>query len=282
MKIISECGCFGGRQITLEHDSPATGTPMRVAVFLPPAAATLAPGERLPGLVFLSGLTCTEDNVTIKSGVQRYAAEAGLVFIAPDTSPRGEGVPDDPRYDLGQGAGFYVDATQAPWAPHFQMETYITRDLIAVVSENLPVDPERLGVSGHSMGGHGALTLALRHPGLFKSLSAFAPIAAPMQVDWGQTCFGAYLGEDQSRWAEHDASVLYRSQTFPGPVLVDQGEDDPWQESGLRTEALEQAFAASGQQGEIRRHAGYDHSYFFVGTFFDDHIRHHARELARL
>jgi len=248
MKIVSECRCFGGRQLTLEHESAATGTTMRVAVFLPPKADGLGAGETLAGLVFLSGLTCTEENVTIKSGVQRYAAEAGLAFIAPDTSPRGDGVANDERYNMGQGAGFYVDATQAPWAPHFQMESYITKDLIDAVTAALPIDRERLGVSGHSMGGHGALTLALRHPGLFKSLSAFAPIAAPMEVEWGQ-------------------------------VLVDQGEDDPWLESGLRPERLEAAFQASGQQGEIRRHAGYDHSYFFVGTFFDDHIRHHAREL---
>ena len=279
MKIVSECRCFGGRQLTLEHDSAATGTTMRVAVFLPPKADTLAEGETLAGLVFLSGLTCTEENVTVKSGVQRYAAEAGLAFIAPDTSPRGEGVADDERYNMGQGAGFYVDATQAPWAPHFQMESYITKDLIDAVTTALPIDRERLGVSGHSMGGHGALTLALRHPGLFKSLSAFAPIAAPMEVEWGQVCLGGYLGDDQSLWESHDASRLFSEQTFPGPVLVDQGDDDPWLETGLRPERLEAAFKASGQQGEIRRHAGYDHSYFFVGTFFDDHIRHHAKEL---
>lgn len=279
MKIVSECRCFGGRQLTLEHSSASTGTTMRVAVFLPPKADHLATGEMLPGLVFLSGLTCTEENVTVKSGVQRYAAEAGLAFIAPDTSPRGEGVADDERYNMGQGAGFYVDATQAPWAPHFQMESYITRDLIDAVTTALPIDRERLGVSGHSMGGHGALTLALRHPGLFKSLSAFAPIAAPMEVEWGQVCLGGYLGEDQSLWEGHDASRLFSTQTFPGPVLIDQGEDDPWLESGLRPERLEAAFKASGQQGEIRRHPGYDHSYFFVGSFFDDHIRHHARQL---
>jgi len=279
MKIVSECRCFGGRQLTLEHESAATGTTMRVAVFLPPKADGLGAGETLAGLVFLSGLTCTEENVTIKSGVQSYAAEAGLAFIAPDTSPRGDGVANDERYNMGQGAGFYVDATQAPWAPHFQMESYITKDLIDAVTAALPIDRERLGVSGHSMGGHGALTLALRHPGLFKSLSAFAPIAAPMEVEWGQVCLGGYLGDDQSLWEAHDASRLFAKQTFPGPVLVDQGEDDPWLESGLRPERLEAAFQASGQQGEIRRHAGYDHSYFFVGTFFDDHIRHHAREL---
>jgi S-formylglutathione hydrolase len=279
MKIVSECRCFGGRQLTLEHDSAATGTRMRVAVFLPPRADGLAAGETLAGLVFLSGLTCTEENVTIKSGVQRYAAEAGLAFIAPDTSPRGEGVADDERYNLGQGAGFYVDATQAPWAPHFKMESYITRDLIDAVTTALPIDPDRLGVSGHSMGGHGALTLALRHPGLFKSLSAFAPIAAPMAVEWGQVCLGAYLGEDQDRWAEHDASRLFAKATFPGPVLVDQGEDDPWLDNGLRPDLLEAAFAQSGQEGQIRRHAGYDHSYFFVGSFFEDHIKHHATQL---
>ncbi|MAV47922.1 MAG: S-formylglutathione hydrolase [Alphaproteobacteria bacterium TMED89] len=279
MNIVSECRCFGGRQLTLEHQSASTGTTMRVAVFLPPKADTLGEGETLAGLVFLSGLTCTEENVTIKSGVQRYAAEAGLAFIAPDTSPRGEGVADDERYNMGQGAGFYVDATQAPWAPHFKMESYITKDLIDAVTGALPIDRGRLGVSGHSMGGHGALTLALRHPGLFKSLSAFAPIAAPMDVEWGQVCLGGYLGEDQSLWEAHDASRLYSKQTFPGPVLIDQGDDDPWLDSGLRPELLEAAFQASGQEGEIRRHAGYDHSYFFVGSFFEDHIRHHARQL---
>lgn len=279
MNIVSECRCFGGRQLTLEHDSAATGTKMRVAVFLPPKADNLAEGETLAGLVFLSGLTCTEENVTVKSGVQRYAAEAGLAFIAPDTSPRGEGVADDERYNLGQGAGFYVNATQAPWAPHFQMERYITEDLIDAVTAALPIDRERLGVSGHSMGGHGALTLAMRHPGLFKSLSAFAPIAAPMEVEWGQVCLGAYIGDDKAKWAEHDASQLYSNATFPGPVLVDQGDDDPWLENGLRPDLLEAAFAKSGQEGQIRRHAGYDHSYFFVGSFFEDHIKHHAAQL---
>jgi len=280
MKIVSECGCFGGRQLTIEHESASTGTSMRVAVFLPPKAETLGEGERLAGLVFLSGLTCTEENVTVKSGAQRYAAEAGLAFIAPDTSPRGEGVADDERYNMGQGAGFYVNATQAPWAPHFQMESYITGDLIDTVTSALPIDRDRLGVSGHSMGGHGALTLALRNPGLFKSLSAFAPIAAPMEVEWGQVCLGGYLGEDQSLWEAHDASRLFTTQTFPGPVLIDQGEDDPFLDSNLRPELLEAAFKASGQEGEIRRHAGYDHSYFFIGSFFEDHVRHHARQLS--
>ncbi|MAW51835.1 MAG: S-formylglutathione hydrolase [Geminicoccus sp.] len=280
MKIVSECRCFGGRQLTIEHESASTGTSMRVAVFLPPKAETLGEGERLAGLVFLSGLTCTEENVTVKSGAQRYAAEAGLAFIAPDTSPRGEGVADDERYNMGQGAGFYVNATQAPWAPHFQMESYITGDLIDTVTSALPIDRDRLGVSGHSMGGHGALTLALRNPGLFKSLSAFAPIAAPMEVEWGQVCLGGYLGEDQSLWEAHDASRLFTTQTFPGPVLIDQGEDDPFLDSNLRPELLEAAFKASGQEGEIRRHAGYDHSYFFIGSFFEDHVRHHARQLS--
>ena len=280
MKIVSECRCFGGRQLTIEHESASTGTSMRVAVFLPPKAETFGEGERLAGLVFLSGLTCTEENVTVKSGAQRYAAEAGLAFIAPDTSPRGEGVADDERYNMGQGAGFYVNATQAPWAPHFQMESYITGDLIDTVTSALPIDRDRLGVSGHSMGGHGALTLALRNPGLFKSLSAFAPIAAPMEVEWGQVCLGGYLGEDQSLWEAHDASRLFTTQTFPGPVLIDQGEDDPFLDSNLRPELLEAAFKASGQEGEIRRHAGYDHSYFFIGSFFEDHVRHHARQLS--
>jgi len=280
MKIVSECRCFGGRQLTIEHESASTGTSMRVAVFLPPKAETLGEGERLAGLVFLSGLTCTEENVTVKSGAQRYAAEAGLAFIAPDTSPRGEGVADDERYNMGQGAGFYVNATQAPWAPHFQMESYITGDLIDTVTSALPIDRDRLGVSGLSMGGHGALTLALRNPGLFKSLSAFAPIAAPMEVEWGQVCLGGYLGEDQSLWEAHDASRLFATQTFPGPVLIDQGEDDPFLDSNLRPELLEAAFKASGQEGEIRRHAGYDHSYFFIGSFFEDHVRHHARQLS--
>ena len=280
MKIVSECRCFGGRQLTIEHESASTGTSMRVAVFLPPKAETLGEGERLAGLVFLSGLTCTEENVTVKSGAQRYAAEAGLAFIAPDTSPRGEGVADDERYNMGQGAGFYVNATQAPWAPHFQMESYITGDLIDTVTSALPIDRDRLGVSGHSMGGHGALTLALRNPGLFKSLSAFAPIAAPMEVEWGQVCLGGYLGEDQSLWEAHDASRLFTTQTFPGPVLIDQGEDDPFLDSNLRPELLEAAFKASGQEGEIRRHAGYDHSYFFIGSFFEDHVRHHSRQLS--
>ena len=273
MQIVSETQMFGGRQITVQHDSAATGTPMRVAVFLPDIEGPCA------AVVYLSGLTCTEDNVTQKAGAQRAAAELGLVFIAPDTSPRGEGVADDETYDLGQGAGFYVNATQAPWAPHFRMYDYVAQDLMTLIAAEFPVDMSRVGITGHSMGGHGALTLGLRHPELFKSISAFSPIVSPMNCPWGEKAMSAYLGNDRTVWAEHDACALVKSRSWSGDILVDQGDADGFLEDQLKTHLFKEACAEAGVQATIRMQPGYDHSYFFLATFIDDHLRHHHRIL---
>jgi S-formylglutathione hydrolase len=277
LTILSESRCFGGVQRVYSHLSRETGTQMRLAVFLPPAA------ERgpVPGLMFLSGLTCTEDNFTVKAGAQRHAAEHGLMLIAPDTSPRGEGVPDDPGYDLGQGAGFYVDATQAPWSRHFRMASYVADELPELLGEQLPLRPGALGITGHSMGGHGALVLALRRPDRFRSVSALAPICQPSLVPWGTRAFAAYLGPDQDTWRQHDACALLATHRFPGPVLVDQGDADKFLATQLRPDALAHACASAGQPLQLRMHAGYDHSYFFIATFIADHLAHHAAALAR-
>ena len=232
-------------------------------------------------LWYLSGLTCTHANVTEKGEFRRACAELGLIFVAPDTSPRGEGVADDPAWDLGQGAGFYLNATQAPWATHFRMEDYVVQELPALVEAHFPAS-DRRGISGHSMGGHGALTLALRHPGRFQSLSAFAPIAAPTQCPWGEKAFSGYLGEDRSTWAAHDASALMRAQAgapYPGGILIDQGLADKFLAEQLHPEAFEAACQAVGQPLTLRRHAGYDHGYYFIASFIDDHLRHHAKQL---
>ena len=274
----SESRCFGGRQQTLSHLSEVTGTRMRLGVYLPPAA------ERgpVPALVFLAGLTCTEDNFAAKAGAQRHAAEHGLMLVMPDTSPRGEGVADDPAYDLGQGAGFYLDATQSPWSPHFRMYSYIADELPALLAAELPHRAGALGICGHSMGGHGALVLALRRPERFRSVSALAPISRPSVVPWGRKAFTAYLGADESAWRDYDAcALLDRGARFPGPVLVDQGDADKFLADQLRPEALERACADTGQALHLRRQPGYDHSYFFIASFIADHIAHHAEQLAR-
>ncbi|WP_332765601.1 S-formylglutathione hydrolase [Phenylobacterium sp.] len=276
LEILQQHRVHGGTLSYRRHASAATGTPMRFSVFLPPVEGPV------PWVIWLSGLTCTEDNFTTKAGAYAAAARLGLAVVAPDTSPRGEGVADDPAYDLGQGAGFYLDATEAPWTPHFRMETYVTRDLIEVVSESCPVDPARLGVFGHSMGGHGALTLALRHPELFKSVSAFAPICSPTRCDWGHKAFGAYLGEDEAAWCEHDAALLLEAGAAHGrfdDILVDQGLADSFLESQLKPELLEAAAAKAGQKLTLRRREGYDHSYFFMTSFIDDHLAWHAARL---
>ena len=277
LTILSESRCFGGVQRVYSHLSRETGTQMRLAVYLPPAA------ERgpVPGLIFLSGLTCTEDNFTVKAGAQRHAAEHGLMLIAPDTSPRGEGVPDDPGYDLGQGAGFYVDATQAPWSRHFRMYSYVADELPALLGEQLPLRPDAIGITGHSMGGHGALVLALRRPDRFRSVSALAPICQPSVVPWGTRAFTAYLGPDQDTWREYDACALLAASRFPGPVLVDQGDADKFLATQLRPDALAQACASARQPLLLRSQPGYDHSYFFIATFIGDHVAHHAAALAR-
>ncbi|NBB14900.1 S-formylglutathione hydrolase [Caulobacter sp. SLTY] len=264
----------GGALSYCRHQSVATGTTMKFSVFVPPGDGPF------PVLVWLSGLTCTEDNFTTKAGANGAAAQHRVIIVAPDTSPRGEGVADDPAYDLGQGAGFYVDATQAPWAPHFRMESYITGDLLAAVDGAFPTDPVRRGVFGHSMGGHGALTLALRHPDLFKSVSAFAPIVSPTRCPWGEKAFTAYLGEDRAAWAAHDACLLIEAGAAKfDDILVDQGLGDQFLEGQLKPELLEAACAAAGQKLTLRRQPGYDHSYFFMTSFIADHIAWHAAKL---
>ncbi len=274
MKTISENRSFGGTQGVYTHASKATGTDMTFAVFLP-AEAAFGP---VPVLWYLSGLTCTHANAMDKAGAQGWAAEQGIALVLPDTSPRGEGVADDEAFDLGQGAGFYVNATQDPWKPHFQMWDYIADELPALVGENFAVDMDRQGITGHSMGGHGALTLAMRLKGRFRSVSAFAPICHPTQSDWGRKQFTAYLGKDESKWAAHDASLLMRDTGFDGPILIDTGTDDQFGDL-LGTEHLAQAIAARRQEAQLRMQKGYDHSYFFVSTFMEDHICFHAEAL---
>lgn len=265
----------GGTLHFVTHDSAATGTPMTLSVFVPKGEGPF------PVFLWLSGLTCTANNFTEKAGAYRAAAELGLIVVAPDTSPRGDGVANDDAYDLGQGAGFYINATQSPWAPHFNMESYITQDLLTLIGEQFPADMSHVGISGHSMGGHGALTLAMKHPLLFKSVSAFAPICSPTHCAWGQKAFAAYLGEDHATWEAHDAAVLM-SQGMAKPyddILVDQGLSDQFLESQLMPELLERAAEVSGQGLTLRRHEGYDHSYYFMATFIEDHLRFHAARL---
>jgi S-formylglutathione hydrolase len=274
---LSTAHCFGGTQGIYRHQSAATGTAMRFAVFTPPQAAT----RPVPVLWFLAGLTCTEENFTIKAGAQRYAAEHGLMLVAPDTSPRGDGVADDPAYDLGQGAGFYLDATQSPWAPHYAMETYITDELPRLIGAHFPADMHAQGIAGHSMGGHGALTLALRHSGRYRSVSAFAPIVAPAVVPWGRKAFTAYLGADTATWHDHDACALIAGGARAPDLLVDQGLADNFLAEQLRPELLEAACAAAAIPLTLRRQPGYDHSYYFIATFIGDHVAWHATRLHR-
>ena len=276
LTVISEHACFGGVQGYYSHESAVVRGPMRFAVYRPPQALR----GPVPVLTYLAGLTCTEETFAIKAGAQRAAAELGLMLVAPDTSPRGAGVPgEDADWDLGTGAGFYVDATQPPWAPHYSMYSYVTRELPAVVAANFPVLADRQGIFGHSMGGHGALICALKNPGQYRSLSAFAPIAAPMRCPWGIKAFTAYLGADRAAWRDWDASELMRQRPYPGPILIDQGTADKFLEEQLHPEALEEAARASGQALTLRRQPGYDHGYFFIATFIDDHLRHHAAQL---
>ncbi|MDA5194732.1 S-formylglutathione hydrolase [Govanella unica] len=268
--------CFGGSLKICRHPSAATGTGMRFSVFTP-----AGPGP-FPVLTFLSGLTCTEENFTVKAGAYKKAAELGLMIVAPDTSPRGDGVANDAAYDLGQGAGFYVDATEAPWAPHFNMYSYITRDLQDILFAQFPGDRKRQGISGHSMGGHGALTLALRNPDLYRSVSAFAPIVSPSTVPWGEKALAAYLGPDQSRWRAHDACCLLADGVGRGAfddILIDQGSADNFLEPQLQPHLFTQAAAEAGQKVTLRLQEGYDHSYYFISTFMDDHLEFHAQRL---
>jgi S-formylglutathione hydrolase len=272
---IEQHASFGGRQEVWKHASRSTGTPMTVGVYLPPAALQ---GERCPVLYWLSGLTCTEQNFITKAGAQQFAAEHGLIVVAPDTSPRGEGVANDEAYDLGQGAGFYLNATQPPWAPHFRMEDYVVDELPALIEQHFPATGAR-GISGHSMGGHGALTLALRHPGRYQSVSAFSPIVAPTRVPWGRKAFKAYLGEDEAAWKRHDAVELIASATERLPLLVDQGDADDFLAGQLRPDLLQAACEQAGHPLTLRLQPGYDHSYYFIASFIGEHLAHHARAL---
>ncbi|MFT3800755.1 MAG: S-formylglutathione hydrolase [Burkholderiaceae bacterium] len=275
MQRLESHASFGGRQEVWQHASSALGCTMRFGLYLPPAALA---GRPCPVVYWLSGLTCTEQNFITKAGAQQHAAQHGLILVAPDTSPRGEGVADDAGYDLGQGAGFYLNATQAPWAGHFRMEDYVVDELPALV-DALVATTGRRGLSGHSMGGHGALTLALRHPGRYASVSAFSPIVAPSQVPWGRKAFAAYLGDDPAAWAAHDAVALIAGARERLPLLVDQGEADEFLAEQLKPELLQAACDAAGHPLTLRRHAGYDHSYYFIASFVGEHLAYHANAL---
>lgn len=286
LNLQSSHACFGGEQRFYQHASTEIGLPMKFSVFLPPQAQQGA----VPAVLYLAGLTCNEETFMVKAGAQRMAAELGLALIAPDTSPRGaeaEALPGAAAsWDFGIGAGFYLDATQPPWSTHWRMESYLVRELLPLLSAQLPIDGDRLGIFGHSMGGHGALTLALRHPGRFKTLSAFAPIANPINCPWGEKAFTGYLGADRTAWVEHDATVLMQNQPiapYPAGILIDQGLADKFlHERQLLPEAFEAACAAIGQPLTLRRQPGYDHGYYFVQSFMADHLRHHAEQLQTL
>jgi S-formylglutathione hydrolase len=280
METLSTSHAHGGVQGVYRHASVATGTDMIFSVFVPPHAE----GARLPVVWYLSGLTCTHANVTEKGEYRRACAELGLIFVAPDTSPRGEGVADDPQgaYDFGLGAGFYVDATQPPFAAHYRMWTYVTEELPAVVGAHFPADPSRQSIMGHSMGGHGALTIGLTFPDRFKAVSAFAPIVAPGRVPWGQKALAGYLGDDRDAWRRHDAVALIEDGARMPDMLVDQGDADPFLEEQLQTHRLEEACLAAGQKATIRMQPGYDHSYYFISTFMEEHVRWHAHRLKGL
>ncbi|QGZ62236.1 S-formylglutathione hydrolase [Paraburkholderia acidisoli] len=281
LELIEEHACYGGVQRIYRHLSAVIGLPMRFSVYLPPEVAT-NPAKKVPALFYLAGLTCTEETFPIKAGAQRFAAQHGIALIAPDTSPRGANVPGEAdSWDFGVGAGFYVDATREPWSPHWRMYSYVRDELRETVLRELPVNGERLGIFGHSMGGHGALVLALRNPQIYRSVSAFAPIAAPTRCPWGEKAFSGYLGEDREAWKQYDASelVAQATQKFAQGILVDQGLADAFLEKQLNPEVFEAACQAAGQPLTLRRHAGYDHGYFFIQSFVEDHLAHHARVL---
>jgi len=278
LQLLNEHPCFGGVQRFYQADSAAIGLPMRFAAFVPPHAD----GARLPVLFYLAGLTCTEETFATKAGAQRIAAELGMILVAPDTSPRGAGVAGETDdWDFGAGAGFYIDALQAPWSTHYLMYSHIL-ELRELVVRELPADAERVGIFGHSMGGHGALTIALKRPDLFRSVSAFAPIAAPSRCPWGRKAFMGYLGNDESEWLKHDASALMASRQAPFPhgILIDQGLGDKFLAEQLHPETFEEACRTAAQPLQLRRHAGYDHGYYFISTFMEDHLRFHAQNLA--
>ena len=274
---VSSSRCFGGQQNVYRHRSEACNGDMRLSVFRPQREID---GEMVPVVVWLSGLTCTEENFTVKAGAQRVASELGLLVVAPDTSPRGQDVPgEDDSYDLGTGAGFYVDATRAPWSRAYRMYSHVTQEIPAIIAARFHGDVERMGILGHSMGGHGALTIHFKNPSLFRSCSAFSPIVAPTQVPWGHKALGAYLGDDRAAWRQYDACELVRERPSGASLLVDQGDADQFLEEQLRPHLFEEACAAAGQALELRMQPGYDHSYFFIASFIEDHLRHHHSAL---
>lgn len=278
LECISEHACFGGVQGFYRHDSAAIGLPMRFSVYQPPQAKH----HPVPVLFYLAGLTCTEETFMIKAGAQRFAAQHGIMLVAPDTSPRNTGIAGaTDSWDLGEGAGFYLDATQAPWNRHFNMDSYVTQELRRLILDAFPAHADRIGVCGHSMGGHGALVLALRNPDIYRSVSAFAPVAAPAQCPWGQKAFTHYLGSDQTSWQQYDATELMQTRTTPFPhgILIDQGLGDKFLQEQLLPNEFEAACAIAQQPLTLRRHAGYDHSYYFIATFIEDHLAFHQRIL---
>jgi S-formylglutathione hydrolase len=276
IEILSEHRCFGGTQGFYRHASSVCAGPMRFAVYCPPQAARTP----VPAVYYLSGLTCTEENFTIKAGAQRMAAELGLALVAPDTSPRNTGIAGEADdWQFGAGAAYYLDATQAPWSKFFNMYSYASAELPALITANFPVDPRRQGICGHSVGGHGALTISLKHPDRFRSVSAFAPMVAPMQVGWGEVAFSRFLGADRETWKDYDATELVTRRRFPGTILIDQGEADQFLSAYLRPELFSAACARAGQPLTLRLQPGYDHSYYFVASFIEDHLRHHATAL---
>lgn len=273
---VSRARCFGGHQNVYKHTSSALGCSMNFAVYLPPAAER----GRCPVVYWLSGLTCTEQNFITKAGAQEHAAKHGLIVVAPDTSPRGEGVADDPAYDLGCGAGFYVNATREPWARHYRMYDYVVSELPALIEASFPASPDRRGIFGHSMGGHGALVAALKNPGRYASVSAFAPIGTPSASPWGEKALSAYLGEDRAAWSAYDATALVKDARERLPLLIDQGDADQFLREQLKPEIFRAACEAAGHPLTLRMQPGYDHSYYFIASFVRDHIEHHAKSLA--
>ena len=277
MERVSEAKCFGGSQGVYSHQSSATGTPMTFQVYVPEHT----PGDRLPVLWWLSGLTCTHANAMEKCEYKRACAEHGIILVGPDTSPRGDDVPDDEAYDFGKGAGFYVDAVREPWAKHFRMRSYVEQELPALIDDAFSVDMDRQGISGHSMGGHGALTVSLRNPGRFRSTSAFAPIVSPLNCPWGEKALTGYIGDDRAAWREYDACALIEDGARLPELLVDQGRADTFLDEQLKTHLLEEACRKADIPATIRMQEGYDHSYFFVSSFIDDHIAWHAERLKK-
>ena len=276
LSVISQHACYGGEQGFYRHESLEARGPMKFSVYLPPQAKS----GKVPVLYFLSGLTCTEETFCIKSHAQKYAAELGMMLVSPDTSPREPRIPGDAdHWDFGYSAGFYLDATQLPWSQNYRMYSYVARELPQIVAAHFPANPSATGIFGHSMGGHGALTLALRNPRQYKSVSAFSPIAAPMQSPWGRKAFANYLGPDTEVWREHDATELVARRAFPGPILIDQGTADQYLAEQLLPEKFAAAAAKSGQRLNLRMQPGYDHGYYFIQTFMADHLRHHAEQL---